>query len=188
MKMNPSDHLFEIFRKIFYWDKAINTLILQRFFWIFLLTPFVALGQPSNSLTPTPIFGTQQERCILPAAQHHVVNPLVLRAILNVESSLQATAIHRNSNGTVDVGMGQINSIHFQELAKWGITPQKLMDACVSTYVAAWHLKKGIVKYGNTWFGIAAYHSATPEHNARYESLIYRELEKTGAFQALPSR
>jgi len=188
MKMNPSDHLFEIFRKIFYWDKAINTLILQRFFWIFLLTPFVAFGQPSTSLPPTPIFGTQQERCILPAAQHHVVNPLVLRAILNVESSLQATAIHRNSNGTVDVGMGQINSIHFQELAKWGITPQKLMDACVSTYVAAWHLKKGIVKYGNTWFGIAAYHSATPEHNARYQSLIYRELEKTGAFQALPSR
>lgn len=84
--------------------------------------------------------------------------------------------------------MGQINSIHFQELAKWGITPQKLMDACVSTYVAAWHLKKGIVKYGNTWFGVAAYHSVTPEHNAKYQSLIYRELVKSGAFQASPGR
>ena len=159
-----------------------------KYFIISLLIPLTCLGQSESYTKPAYLFSSPQERCIIPAAQHHTVNPLVLRAILNVESSLQSSTIHVNANGSVDVGMGQINSIHFQELAKWGVTPQKLMDACVSTYVAAWHLKKGILKYGNTWFGIAAYHSVTPEHNAKYQNLVYKELLKSGAIQTSPKK
>lgn len=125
---------------------------------------------------PTP--PTNNEQCVSSASTYHQVNPAVLRAILMVESGLNAWEVRRNNNGTLDVGMAGINSIHFQEIAKFGIAPEQLLDACVATYVAAWHLKKGMHKYGNTWFGIAAYHSATPYLNHRYQIMIYNQLVK----------
>lgn len=132
---------------------------------------------PVDIQTP-PAFSTFVERCIIPAALYHEVNQDVLRAILRIESGLKPDAVGRNTNGTVDVGIGQMNSMHFKEIAKFGIAPEWLKDACVGTYVAAWHLKKGTAKYGNSWFGIAAYHSATPYFNTRYQILLRNELVK----------
>lgn len=129
------------------------------------------------------MFSTSAERCILPAANEHGVNAYLLRAILKVESNLDPSAIGNNGNGTVDVGIGQMNSMHFNELSKYGITPAHLRDACVGTYVAAWHLRKAIARYGNTWFGVAAYHSATPYFNKRYQILLNNELVRSGAMQ-----
>ena len=157
-----------------------------KIFFIFLLITAPALAQMQHLKSKENIFSTPQERCILPASHYHQVNPLILRAILNLESSLNSNAVNTNSNGSVDLGIGQINSIHFAELDKWGVTPQKLMDACVSTYVAAWHLKRGITKHGNTWFGIAAYHSTTPKHNAKYQTLVFKELVRSGAIDVAP--
>jgi hypothetical protein len=87
--------------------------------------------------------------------------------------------------------MGQHNSMHFRELAKFGIAPGHLKDACIATYVAAWHLKRNIVNSGNTWRGIANYHSATPYFNQRYQILLKNELIRSGALagsiQPVPS-
>jgi soluble lytic murein transglycosylase-like protein len=80
----------------------------------------------------------QTSRCVVDAAQYHGVNPWLLRAILKVESDFSARAVHRNANGTLDVGMAQINSVHFAELARWGVAPSSLMDGCIASYVAAW--------------------------------------------------
>jgi soluble lytic murein transglycosylase-like protein len=100
--------------------------------------------------------------CVGPAAEYHKVNPWVLKAILKVESNFNPRARNRNANGTVDVGIAQINSIHFARLAKFGVTEDALKDGCISTYVAAWHLAQQTARYGNTWYGVAAYHSASP--------------------------
>ena len=129
---------------------------------------------------PAP-FSTKAEKCIIPAATYHSVNYYLLRALLKVESGLNPGAVNRNSNGSIDVGLGQHNSIHFGELAKFGLAPQHLLDACVSTYVAAWELKKSIDRFGNTWEGIAHYHSATPYNNQRYQILLRNELIRMGA-------
>lgn len=115
-------------------------------------------------------------RCVAAAAQYHAVNPWALAAILKVESGFNAGAVNRNPNNTVDVGMAQINSMHFAELGRYGIAPEKLMDGCVATYVAAWHLAKQMRTYGNTWFGIGSYHSATPCFNTRYVGLVWNTL------------
>jgi soluble lytic murein transglycosylase-like protein len=132
-------------------------------------TPRTALSELPNVLAdPTP--------CVGAAAEYHRINPWILKAILKVESNFAPTAINRNPNGTVDVGMGQINSIHFKRLRQYGITPDRLMDGCVSTYVAAWHLAQQVGKYGNTWYGVAAYHSASPCQNGRYSSLVWNVL------------
>lgn len=137
-----------------------------------------------------PPGSSSNEQCIAQASTYHQVNASVLRAILMVESGLNAWEVRRNSNGTLDVGMAGINSIHFSEIAKFGIAPEQLLDACVATYVAAWHLKKGMQKYGNTWFGIAAYHSVTPYLNNRYQIMIYNQLVKdlaiTGQLMKVP--
>lgn len=149
--------------------------------WALLLGHSKAMGQtPSKARALSP---PVSERCLLPAAQRHGVNPKILKAILQVESGMRANVVHHNRNGTMDVGMAQINSIHFPELAQWGITPSQLMDPCVATHVAAWHLKRSLLRHGNSWFGVAAYHSATPEHNARYQELIRREMARTGSLR-----
>lgn len=139
----------------------------------------IALSSAHATKIPEP-FSTEQERCIVPAAEFHLVNPHILRAILRVESSLKPNTVTRNENGTMDVGMGGMNSSNFRELSRFGIAPEHLLDACVATYVAAWHLKKNVNKFGNTWFGVAAYHSVTPYFNHRYQTMLYNELVKSG--------
>ena len=98
---------------------------------------------------------------------------------MQVESQLRPDAVGRNGNGSLDVGIGQINSIHFQALAKFGIGPSQLKDACIGIYVAAWQLKKGMASRGNTWEGVANYHSSTPYFNRRYQVLLNNELVRS---------
>lgn len=129
------------------------------------------------------LFSTEAEQCIVPASTYHGVNPYVLRSILKVESGLKPGALAKNLNGSVDIGIGQINSIHLKELAKFGIGPAHLQDSCIGTYVAAWHLKKAIADRGNTWEGVASYHSKTPYFNKRYQAMIINEMIRSGAMQ-----
>ena len=138
----------------------------------------------------TEPFTTPVERCILPAADYHGVNAHILRAILRVESRLNPETVSKNDNGSVDVGIGGMNSRNFKELAKFGIGPEHLRDGCIGTYVAAWHLKKGMAAKGNTWEAIARYHSSTPYFNKRYQILLYNDLVRSnviaGVIQPVP--
>lgn len=147
----------------------------------------MAWAQSAKPQATAP-FTREVERCILPAATYHQVNAQILRAILVVESGLNPRAIGKNANGTFDIGLGQMNSMHFRELRQWGIAPEHLMDPCVSTYVAAWHLRRSMDQGGNTWAGIARYHSATPYFNQRYQALLFNELVKVGVLEGPPVR
>ena len=80
----------------------------------------------------------QAQDCIQETANFHGVNEVVLRAIAWHESRMDPSAVGRNSNDSVDVGRVQTKSMHLQELAQNGITPQHLLDACVSDYVGTW--------------------------------------------------
>lgn len=111
--------------------------------------------------------------CIPDAAKFHGVNEAVLRAIAWHESRMNPSAVGRNSNGTVDIGRMQTNSVHLQELAQYGITPQHLLDACVSDYVGAWMYARKIRKHGNTWAAVGAYHSETPILRDAYARRIH---------------
>lgn len=119
--------------------------------------------------------------CVAQASARHTVNPQVLLAILRVESGLSPSAMRRNDNGSVDVGIAQINSVHFPTLRSYGVEPGRLLDPCVGIFVAAWHLRNQTLRYGNTWFAVGAYHSVTPVHNSTYQAKVYRELMRAGA-------
>ena len=119
-------------------------------------------------------------RCIQPASTYHGVNAEVLRSIIRVESRGKPSTVSRNTDGSIDVGLGGTNSIHFKELAKHGVTPPHLLDACISTYTTAWLLAKATRKHGETWRGVASFHSTTPYYNSRYQILIHNDLVQRG--------
>lgn len=110
--------------------------------------------------------------CIDDAASYHYVNPYILRAIAFQESSMRSWVVNRNSNGTVDIGMLGINSVHLTELSKFGIGPSHLTDPCLAAYVGAWMYRKKVLKFGNTWNAVGAYHSETPSEMSKYASRI----------------
>ncbi len=143
--------------------------------WRGLFASLLCLGAAHAGNHPkTP--GVIMDQCIASAAQFHRVDPRLLKAILMVESRLNPKAVNYNTNGTKDIGVAQVNTIHLATLEKHGIGEKELQDGCVNTYVGAWLLSKQIAKHGLNWFGVAAYHSTTPAQNARYQSLVYQEL------------
>ena len=146
---------------------------------------FLLAGSMAGAMAATGSYHGSKplSKCIVGAAQYHGVNPYLLRAILMVESRLNPKAMNVNTNGTRDIGVAQINSIHLPVLQNHGIKESHLMDGCVNTYVGAWLLRKQISRYGLNWFGIAAYHSVTPDKNFRYQVLVYNEMVRSGAIQ-----
>jgi soluble lytic murein transglycosylase-like protein len=119
--------------------------------------------------------------CVPQAARHHGVDPWLLAAVLQVESGFRPHVVRRNANGSLDVGLAQINSIHFRELALHGISPGQLLDPCIASHVAAWHLARQLRVRGPTWQGLASYHSITPCHNQRYAAQVWNTLVGWGA-------
>jgi soluble lytic murein transglycosylase-like protein len=141
----------------------------------------VCLAAPGARAQPAPAPVLPAVPCIDEAAAFHGVNSLVLRAIIIHESRGNPTLVMRNKNGSIDVGFGGINSVHFDELRRYGVQPEHLLNGCVNTYVTAWHLAKQVKSYGNTWAAVGSYHSRTPEYRERYAGLIYAVLKRWGA-------
>lgn len=144
--------------------------------------PSAATSQLPSGLQQVAAVASLGE-CVNLASQFHQVNPWVLTAILRHESGLRANAVVRNSNGSVDAGIGQVNSVHWPLLARYGISPNDLLNPCVGTFVAGWHLAEQIRRFGNTWFAVGAYHSRTASFNARYQVHIWNQLVELGAVQ-----
>lgn len=111
--------------------------------------------------------------CWVGAAQRHNVDVYLLYSIAWVESKLNPQAIGKNRNGSLDLGLMQINTIWLPELAKYQIKPESLIDGCTSVYVGAWILAKNIQRYGYTWQAIGAYNSGTPSIGYRYAQRVY---------------
>ena len=120
------------------------------------------------------------------AAARYSVNPQVLYAIADQESSLNPAAVHHNADGSYDLGLTQINSIWLPHLSKFGITSAHLMDPCINLNVGAYILALSIKKHGNTWEAIGAYHSNTPWRRDRYAQSIHRRLGAIGLVAKIP--
>lgn len=127
---------------------------------------------------------TASADCIDDAARYQHVDAHVLRAIAYHESRMQPATLNRNTNGSVDIGVMGINSVHLGELAGYGIRPGHLRDACTNAYIGAYYLRLKIDKYGNTWRAVAAYHSETPALGAAYVNAIRNVMAGWG----LPDR
>lgn len=146
-----------------------------------------AWAGPQTAL-PLAEDATQVQACLDQAAQRHGVEANLLRAVAMQESGMQPAAWRRNTDGSEDMGLMQVNSRWLPALQSYGITRQHLMQACVSADVGAWILRQMIERHGHTWQGVAAYHSSTPAHNQRYAWAVYRRLQAMRTATALAAR
>jgi hypothetical protein len=111
--------------------------------------------------------------CYDDAARYQGLNAGVFRAIAIRENSTCANVKRVNKDGSTDTGCMQINSVHYGELSRFGISPNDLLDKCKNVYVAAWHYRTMIQKYGDTWQAVGAYKSKTPEIRDQYAREVY---------------
>ena len=130
-----------------------------------------AIGTPAASVSPlTP-------GCIKTIAKRYQVHPDILFAILIVEGGTAGRDSRANTNGTYDIGLFQINSMHTGTFAKMGLSETDLRNnGCANAEAAAWHLNRvvtptiqaGIKTEDDYLRAIARYHSATPKYNQIY--------------------
>jgi hypothetical protein len=87
--------------------------------------------------------------------------------------------INRNTNGSVDVGIMQINSVHFKSLKdKFGIDPSYLVHHnCANIFYAAHILRESINREGTFWKGVGSYHSRTEDLNLKYQRKIAQTIK-----------
>jgi soluble lytic murein transglycosylase-like protein len=133
---------------------------------------------PIIVITGCTYAGNGSAFCWNEAGARYRISAAVLQSIGRHESGLRPTAMNRNRNGTVDVGVMQINSVHFAELQSYGIAPNALWDPCTNVMVGAYLLARSIQKYGNTWEAVGAYHSRTPGLKERYAMKVYGVFAK----------
>lgn len=118
--------------------------------------------------------GVASADCLDNAATYHGVDPMLLRSIAMHESGMNPSAINRsNSDGSEDLGLMQINSMHLRRLARYGIDRSSLLDGCINAYVGAWILRENIDRLGPTWKAVGAYNAVSPNKQYAYVKRIY---------------
>ena len=132
------------------------------------IVPVVATVRPPAS---------GQGGCMGTAAKRYHLDTSILRAVVKTEGGWDGLR-KRNTNGSYDLGVAQINTIHLAELAKYGISERQLIsDACVNVHVAAYRLRFEINRVGDLWRGVGNYHSRTPSLSRRYEGKVRVNLQ-----------
>lgn len=101
--------------------------------------------------------------CFSVASNAYQIPQNLLMAIAKVESGFNPSAFNRNTNGSADIGMMQINSSHIPFLEQHGIDRSLLWDGCANIKIGAWVLATQMARHGRTWRAVGAY-------NARSES------------------
>lgn len=146
-----------------------------------LLVALLALAPQVDAAGPTEFDG-----CFQTAGDYYGINPLLLKAIARQESSMNPQAVNRNTNGTTDIGLMQINTTHMPKLRKAGVTEERLWQPCVNIAVGAWVLADAISRHGMTWKAVGVYHSPTDWRQRDYAAKVQRHLvRELRAYEAL---
>jgi len=128
-----------------------------------------AAANPSAGVAPW-------NACFDAAARHYRLHPALLRAIARQESGMNPRAIGKNTNGTLDLGLMQINTTWLPKLARAGISREQLMDPCTNIIVGAWVLHDAVSRHGLSWKAVGVYHSPTPWRQRDYALKVARHL------------
>ena len=121
--------------------------------------------------------------CWNEVASRYDLEPELLQAIAAVESGYRAQSVNTsNSDGSRDIGLMQINSMHLPRLLKQGITEDRLLkEPCLSIEVGASILAEFIQRFGYNWTAVGSYNAgAGPGREAlriRYAEKIWARYE-----------
>lgn len=126
------------------------------------------------------------QQCISDASERYKVHPYIIWAIAKTESSFRPTVIAKNTDGSVDIGLMQVNSWWLERrsspnkpkrLGDYGVTKEQLLDPCTNIHAGAWVLAQNMKMYGNTWKAIGAYNAVTPWKQERYVRKVQKNLQ-----------
>jgi soluble lytic murein transglycosylase-like protein len=116
--------------------------------------------------------------CMVRAGERYRINPVLLWSIAKQESGFSPLAENKNSNGTTDIGVMQINSAWLPTLKKFGIDRQALKDSCVNIHVGAWILAQNIQRYGYNWEAVGAYNASSQAKRVKYARSVLSLAQK----------
>ncbi len=112
--------------------------------------------------------------CIESAATVYRLPPAVVLILLSVEGG-SLGHVSQNTNGTVDVGPMQVNTIWVPVVARhWGATTIDTYAAlrdnfCANVEAGTWILRQAMDQaHGDFWEGVGFYHSHDPRYKADY--------------------
>ncbi len=113
--------------------------------------------------------------CFEEAGKTYGINPSLLKSIAQIESSLNPKAMNKNQNGSIDIGLMQINSFWLKPLK---LDAEKLIsNPCYNTMIGAKILKQCIDRYGYTWEAVGCYNAVSEPKKVRYSWKIFNRLK-----------
>ena len=115
--------------------------------------------------------------CLAEAAQEYSLPTRLVLAIYLTEGGKLGMK-KPNSNGTIDHGPFQINTVwltDFQSKFDFDISPEDMVDDfCLSARAASFIIRYHInAVNGDFWRGVGNYHSKTPSLNKAYSQRVY---------------
>lgn len=124
--------------------------------------------------------------CFNDAGARYNIDPVLLRSISIIESSLNPNAINYNKNKygkitSYDYGLMQVNSSHLEKLKSLGVIKNKkdlLTNPCLNVQIGSLILASHIQKCGVNWNCLGSYNAGFSDkrYNARmnYARKIYK--------------
>ena len=120
--------------------------------------------------------------CFDEAGKKYAISPVLLECIARTESHLDPKAENKNRNGSVDIGLMQVNSYWIKTLA---LDKERLItDACYNTMTGALILRQCIDRYGYSWEAVGCYNAVSQDKKAAYSWKIFRQLKAEGRQKA----
>jgi len=121
--------------------------------------------------------------CSISAAVEYRVPVDIMLAIAEIENG-RPYLVSSNANGSIDIGVMQINSAYLRDLRKFGITYEDVEgEGCYPYRLAAWRVKRHVLDdQGDIWAKAANYHSRTPEFNQVYRAKLKTIARKWAAW------
>jgi soluble lytic murein transglycosylase-like protein len=117
--------------------------------------------------------GKNTDNCWISVSEKYNIPVYLLMSIAMVESNMNAGAINKNKNGSVDIGFMQINNTWLPRLRTFGIQEQHLKNPCVSIHVGAWVLASNFHQMGFNWKAIGAYNARNEHKRWIYAQKVY---------------
>lgn len=112
-------------------------------------------------------------QCFIEAGSMYDIHPNLLWAIAKAESNFNPHALNKNTNGSYDIGIMQINTQWIPVLKKHGLKDERhLWHPCYNIHVGAWVLSQCISKYGYTWEAVGCYNAVSKSKRVKYARRI----------------
>ncbi|HFL6519451.1 TPA: lytic transglycosylase domain-containing protein [Salmonella enterica] len=131
-----------------------------------------------------PAITTEIQACVQAAAHRYSLPEKLILAVIKTEGGENGLVRH-NKNGSVDLGIMQINSIHLKSLKRFGIGYDDILfRPCTNIEVGTWILRSQFTSKSDYrdsdewWRAVGNYHSHTIYYNIAYQKKVWQHLSQ----------